>query len=276
MTHAPSADAKSQLKIHILASGSKGNACIVESVSTKILLDCGISYRELTRRAAALKLDISDVAATVVTHEHSDHTAGLSVWCKHFDGSLLATKGTATARKHLAALPFEYIDHDADFEIGDIRVGCFSTSHDVVDPIGFRFESHGDSIGYCTDSGMLTQAAMELLSNVRILALETNHDPKLLAQSHYPLFLRERIGGARGHLSNEQACDALATLVTQKTEQVIGMHLSQENNRPRLAVQALSCAVDAIPQNDMGTRAGTSDGLLHIVCAAQDAPLTIK
>ncbi|WP_028263537.1 MBL fold metallo-hydrolase [Atopobium fossor] len=276
MTSDASAAVNSQLRLHILASGSKGNACVVQSANTKILIDCGISYRELTRRAAVLNVDLSDIAATVVTHEHSDHTAGLSVWCKHFTGPMLATKGTAGARKHLAVLPFKAIDRNADFEIGDIRVRCFPTSHDVVDPIGFRFEAHGDALGYCTDSGVLTQPALELLHNVRILALEANHDPRMLAHSSYPLFLQERIGGAQGHLSNEQACTALTTLVTKKTEYVIAMHLSQENNRPGLAVKTLSQAVGATPQNDMGTRAATADKFLSIVCAAQDAPMTIE
>ena len=266
---------KPQLTLYILASGSKGNACVAASDRTKILIDCGISYRELTHRAAALNLDLSDIAATLLTHEHSDHTAGLSVWCKHTEGPLLTTKGTATARKHLAALPFDIIARDADFEIGDIRVGCFPTSHDVADPIGFRFEAHGDCVGYCTDSGVLTQAAQELLNDTRILALETNHDPKLLAHSSYPLFLRERIGGERGHLSNAQACDALSTLVTRRTEHAIGMHISQENNRPSLAVTALSHAVGAVPQNETGTRAATTDGSLQLMCAAQDAPVAI-
>ena len=264
-----------QLHLHVLASGSKGNATVVEGPRGSILVDCGISRRELLRRAAELGVDMSRVQALVLTHEHSDHVRGVSVFCNHFDGDLLATAGTVAARSYLAELPFSVVSHEDEFEVAGIRVRTFPTSHDVADPIGLRFDCGGDSIGYCTDSGVLTPQALRLLAGVRVLALESNHDKHMLATGPYPGFLKARVAGVGGHLSNEQAAEALPQLVGPNTEVVVAMHISQENNRPSTCVRALAAALGAEATNPTFTEAATPDGRLFVCVAGQDRPMTV-
>ena len=268
-----------RMHLHILASGSKGNATVVEGPAGSVLIDDGLSRRELMRRADELGVDMGRVECVVVTHEHADHVSGLSVFCNRYDGRLVATAGTAGGRKYLAELPFELVGHADEFEAGGMRIRTFPTSHDVADPFGLRFDcgsgDDADAIGYCTDTGVLSERAYDLLYDVRILALESNHDVRMLATGSYPAYLKERVGGERGHLSNDQAAEALRTLVGLDTETVVAMHLSQENNRPSACVRTLAAAVGAEAVNDTFTEARTPDGRLTVCAAGQDKPMTI-
>lgn len=272
-----------QIHLHILASGSSGNAAIVEGPQTSILIDCGLSRRELLRRSQELDIDTDRIAAVFITHEHSDHVGGLRVFAKHFDGPIFATSGTAhilSQRSSMAGVEFSLISTDAQQRVGEISVQAFSTSHDVAEPVGFRFSLLGekdleiDSIGYCTDTGILTDDALTKLAGTRILALESNHDEHMLATGPYPQVLKERVVGPYGHLSNEQAASALAELIRTNTKAVIGMHLSRENNRPSLAVRTLAAALGAEPVNDTRTQAKTAGGL-QVLVASQDWPMSV-
>ena len=266
-----------QIHLHVLASGSKGNASIVEGPGGSVLVDCGISRRALLGRAEELGVDVSRVVAVVLTHEHSDHVGGLSVFCNRFDGPLFATAGTAGARRYLAELPFELVGHSDEFELAGMRVRTFPTSHDVADPVGLRFSTEDDALGFCTDTGELGDEALNALAGTRILALESNHDEHMLATGDYPAYLKARVAGPTGHLSNAQAAAALEQLVGEDTETVVAMHLSQENNRPSVCVRMLAAAVGAVVGADEDGRpeARTPDGRLTICCAAQDWPLTV-
>ena len=264
-----------EIHLHVLASGSKGNTAVIEGPEGSVLVDCGISRRALLSRAAELGLDMGDVRAVLLTHEHSDHVGGLTVFCNHFDGELVATAGTAAARPYLSALPFTIVGHADSFELAGMRVRAFPTSHDVADPVGFRFSTDDDALGFCTDTGELGSEALAALAGVRILALESNHDERMLATGPYPGYLKARVAGRTGHLSNAQAADALPSLVGDDTETVVAMHLSQENNRPSVCVRSLAAALGAEAANDAFTEARTPDGRLTICCAAQDWPLTV-
>ena len=264
-----------QIHLHILASGSKGNAAVVEGPTGSVLIDCGISRRALMNRAAELGVDMDRVEAVLLTHEHADHVSGLSVFCNHFDGPMYATAGTASGRKYLCEMPFTLVGHSDVLELGGMRVQCFPTSHDVNDPMGFCFATADDAVGYCTDTGVLTPEAADALAGARILALESNHDKKMLANGPYPGFLKARVGGEKGHLSNDQAAEALRKLVGPDTETVIAMHLSAENNRPSICVRTLAEAVGAVSANDTFTEARTPDGRLTICAAGQDWPLSV-
>ena len=272
-----------QIHLHILASGSSGNAAVIEGPQTSILVDCGLSRRELLRRSQELDIDTDRIAAVFITHEHSDHVGGLRVFAKHFDGPIFATSGTArilSQRSSMDGVTFSLISTDAQKRVGEISVQAFSTSHDVAEPVGFRFSLLGeknleiDSIGYCTDTGILTDDALTELTGARILALESNHDEHMLATGPYPQVLKERVGGPYGHLSNEQAASALAGLIRPNTRTVVGMHLSRENNRPSLAVRTLAAALGAEPVNDTYTQAKTAGGL-QVLVAGQDWPMSV-
>jgi len=264
-----------QIHVHVLASGSKGNATIIEGPEGYVLIDCGISLRSLRSRAAELGLDLADVRAVLVTHEHSDHVSGLSVLCNHYEGPLYATAGTVGARDYLGNLGFDLIEREDELDLAGMRVSVFPTSHDVADPVAFRFQTDDDTVGYCTDTGVLTPLAHGLLHGCRILALEANHDVQMLRNGPYPAFLKRRVGGEKGHLSNDQAAEALGDLVTDATQTVIAMHISQKNNRPSTCVRTLAAAVGAEAANSTFTEARTPDGMLTIVAAAQDRPLSV-
>ena len=266
-----------EIHLHVLASGSKGNAAVVEGPAGSVLVDCGISRRALLGRAGELGLDMGRVRAAILTHEHSDHVGGLTVFCNHFDGPLFATAGTVAARGYLAALPFTLVGRSDELEVAGMRVRTFPTSHDVADPVGLRFSTANDALAFCTDTGELGDEALDALAGARILALEANHDERMLATGDYPAHLKARVGGSHGHLSNAQAAAALARLVGPDTETVVAMHLSQENNRPSVAVRELAAAVGAelVAGEDGRPEARTPDGRLTICCAAQDWPLSV-
>ena len=264
-----------EIHLHILASGSKGNATLVEGPCGLVLIDCGISRKRLLERARELGVSIDDVCAVLITHEHADHVSGLSVFARRFSGPLFATAATVATRSYLTELPFELVGHSDSFELAGMRVQCFPTSHDVADPMCFRFSTAHDAMGYCTDTGVLTREARDALAGVRLLALESNHDPQMLKSGPYPAFLKQRVGGSLGHLSNAQTAGALTELVGPNTEVVIGMHLSQENNRPSLAVRAMAAAVGAKAANSSFTEARTPDGRLTVCTASQDVPMSI-
>ncbi len=266
-----------EIHLHVLASGSKGNAALVEGPGGLVLVDDGLSRRALLGRADELGVDAERIVGVILTHEHSDHVGGLTVFCNRFDGPLFATAGTAGARRYLAELPFELVGHSDEFELAGMRVRTFPTSHDVADPVGLRFSTEDDALGFCTDTGELGDEALEALADARILALESNHDEHMLATGDYPSYLKARVAGPTGHLSNAQAAAALEQLVGEDTETVVAMHLSQENNRPSVCVRMLAAAVGAVVGADEDGRpeARAPDGRLTICCAAQDWPLTV-
>ena len=276
-THGPKGP--KDLHLHVLASGSKGNCAVVEGPEGLIMVDNGLSRREALARMDALGLNPEDVRALIVTHEHSDHVSGVPVWCRRFDVELYASAGTSRARTKTAELPFREFDPGDELSIAGVRIKTFATSHDVVNPVGLRFSTPGDAIGYVTDTGFLPASALDALRGARIIALESNHDVAMLRCGPYPRHLQDRIASDRGHLSNAQAAEALSALASERTEHVVAMHISQENNRPSLAVRALAAALGAELDNELGSSAtlkrpgDTAD--LHIRPAGQNRPFSV-
>lgn len=269
------------IHLHILASGSKGNAAVVEGPGGLVLVDCGLSRKRLYERAAELGVSLDDLVAAVFTHEHSDHVSGVPVFAKRFGGPLYASRGTVAARQSLAGLAFTSVRTGSSFEVAGMRVQTFATSHDVADPFGLRFSVEDgdgdvlDALGWCTDTGYLTDEALDVLRGCRVLGIESNHDPRMLATGPYPTYLKARVGGKRGHLSNAQCAEALPALVTQETEAVVALHLSEKNNTPSTCMRTLAEALGATAANTTFTEATANDGRLTLRVAAQDRPLSV-
>lgn len=154
----------------------------------------------------------------------------------------------------------------------------YSTSHDVINPVGYRFDALDDSIGFATDTGELSNRAIDILKDCRVLALESNHDVAMLREGPYPRFLQERILSTKGHLSNDQAAEAARELVTDRTEQLIAMHISQDNNRPSLTLKSYANALAATLDDELGSSATLLQGTqkLSIRPASQYRPATIQ
>lgn len=262
------------MHLHVLASGSKGNASIIESDTTCVLVDCGISCKRLKERAQMCGIDLHNISAVFLTHEHADHINGLPVFLKNFNVPVFATAQTMQAHKKLQGLPYHEITHSEHFEYRDIHVQAFQTFHDVCDPVGYCFHEQDDSIGICTDTGVVGNEATDALRGVRILALEANHDEKMLKTGDYPAYLKRRIASNHGHLSNAQTAEFLPKIANYTTEAIVAMHLSHENNRPSLAIKACAQALGANPCDTTFTKARMANGCT-IQPASQEIPVSI-
>lgn len=242
------------------------------------MIDDGISRREVLKRMHELELCVEDVKALVLTHEHSDHIKGLAVWCKNWSGPMFCSSQTQHAKSALEELPFTPIEPGCAIDIAGVHIDTFSTSHDVAGPMGFRFSYEEDSVGYVTDTGIITEGAEATLPDARILAIESNHDVPMLRCGSYPRFLQDRIVSSTGHLSNQQAAEALPALMGPHTQHVVAMHISQENNRPSLAVRALAESIGANLDNELGSSATLTrqnGETVHIHAAGQNRPISI-
>jgi phosphoribosyl 1,2-cyclic phosphodiesterase len=221
------------VRLAVLASGSGGNATVLESGGTCVLIDCGISFRQLSARMKSLGMTPGQIQAVLLTHEHDDHVKGLEVFLHRHPVPVLATVGTVDAMP-ASLLDVELLVSGREVRFGALKVVPVETSHDAREPVGFVVESDRQRAGIVTDTGVLTQLLVEHLSGCHALLLECNHDTDLLRYGPYPWPLKQRIASRTGHLSNQHACRALEHLTHSRLELVVGMHLSQINNRPDL------------------------------------------
>jgi phosphoribosyl 1,2-cyclic phosphodiesterase len=248
------------VRFSVLASGSSGNAVVVEAGSACVLLDCGLSYRQLRERMEPLGLTPQRIQAVFISHEHDDHVCGLDVFLRRHNVPVLATAGTAAALS--SALVAGTLVSGHQVHVGDLTVLPVATSHDAAESVGFVIEHDGCRAGVVTDTGVLTELLIERLSGCHALMLECNHDPELLRYGPYPWPLKQRIASRTGHLSNEQACDGLDRLAHGGLELVVGMHLSRENNRPEMVRRDLARVL--------------AGGRVHIDVADQDRPVAVE
>lgn len=236
------------LRFRSLGSGSTGNAALVEATSggrtSRMLIDCGFGLKQLDLRLAQAGLAASDIDAVFVTHEHGDHIGcahslsrrnRIPVWMS--EGTWLATGG-----RDFEGL-LNLARDDAEFSVGNISVQPFTVPHDAREPLQLRCTDGNRSLGVLTDLGHATAHVLARLSGVHALLLEFNHDSDLLANSAYPAFLKLRVGGNYGHLSNAAAADIAQAVLHDGLRHVVAAHLSEQNNRPeivrRLMAQAL-------------------------------------
>jgi phosphoribosyl 1,2-cyclic phosphodiesterase len=236
------------MRITILGSGSAGNCALIESDTTRLLVDAGLSGRQIAQRLAVIGRNLDQINGIVLTHEHSDHTRALGVLCKARPIAVYANRLTAEA---VAADP-EWQDRvriswrlfatGASFEVGDLLVESFSVPHDAYDPVGFviRHTTSGLSVGVLTDLGHATKLAIERVRTTNALVLEANHDLKLLQEdTARPWATKQRIMSRHGHLSNDAAATLAGEIANDKLRHVFLAHLSRDCNRPELAQQTV-------------------------------------
>ncbi|MEG2176966.1 MAG: MBL fold metallo-hydrolase [Oscillibacter sp.] len=226
--------------LHTLASGSSGNALVISHNGKHLLLDAGISCRRITVGLQALDLTPADLSGILITHTHSDHICGLQTLVKRCAAPIYASERTVRELQlRLPGIADRLQAVSGAFTVDGCAVEAFATSHDAPGSCGYRVED----VGVLTDSGYVPEAAGEILAGVSLLVLEANHDVETLESGAYPYFLKKRILGDQGHLSNETAGQFAAAMARQGTEEIVLAHLSRENNSPQMAYNAVAACL---------------------------------
>ena len=232
-----------------LGSGSRGNALIVEAGATRVMLDCGFSFAEASARLGRLGLEPHDIHAVIVTHEHDDHVGGAAQFVAQVGIPVYMTSGTRAALgrrlKHAACVCF---DPHAPFAIGDLLIRPFPVPHDAREPAQCVFDDGATRLGVLTDVGMPTAHIREMLSGCVALVLECNYDGELVRTGPYPPSLKARIESRYGHLQNGDCASLLASLDVSRLQHLVAAHLSETNNTPQLARNALAGVLGAKAQ----------------------------
>jgi phosphoribosyl 1,2-cyclic phosphodiesterase len=241
------------VRLTILGSGSEGNALLVESGATSVLVDAGLSHRALCRRFSAIGRAVpEEISAVLVTHGHSDHAAHASTYAMRFECGVRASEATLRTLPLRAPVPREAFPVGRAFRIGDLTVRAKAIPHDAPQ-VALVFESAERRVGLVTDLGHVPRGLSRFLDGCETLLLESNHDADMLATGPYPASLKRRVGSTHGHLSNAQAGDLLAAL-DYAPEEVVLMHLSRSNNMPHLARASAEAAL-----GHRGTRVRIAD-----------------
>lgn len=241
-----------------LGSGSKGNATLVESGSTLLMVDCGFSLRETTRRLNRLGLEPGQLHAILVTHEHSDHCSGVARLSAKYQIPVYLTHGTASSGRCDGAHELRCFNCDEEFALGDIVVRTVAVPHDAAEPCQYLLSSNERQLGILTDLGCITPHVIASYRACHSLLLEFNHDLDMLMAGDYPPRLKQRVGGDWGHLNNEQAADLLRQLdCSASLSNLVVAHISENNNSRECAERAL-CAV--MPSTESVVWAEQADG----------------
>lgn len=248
------------MRFGLLGSGSEGNALLVASKQTAVLMDCGFSLQETVQRLSRLGCAPEQLSGIVVTHEHGDHIAGVARLARKFGLPVWLTHGTLRSQAAaFAGIEVTEVNPHRMFRIGDIEVEPYPVPHDAAEPVQYVFGDGSRRLGVLTDVGMSTRHIEMTLRECDALVLECNHDVDMLANSDYPYSLKQRIGGRFGHLDNQSAAALLAKLEIERLQHIVAAHLSRSNNSPELARAALSGAA--------------GDAATRIVIATQDEGL---
>ncbi|MGM0680064.1 MAG: MBL fold metallo-hydrolase [Pseudomonadota bacterium] len=235
------------MRFALIGSGSKGNGTLIEHGQTRILVDCGFSLRESEARLQRLGCEPASLNAIVVTHEHGDHIRGVGLLARRYGVPVWATRGTVNGTQPGKVPRLNLFDVHQPLAIGDLDSQPFPVPHDAREPCQFLFRDGDRSLGLLTDTGCSTPHIHSRLSDCDALILECNHDPQMLAEGPYPPALKQRVGGDRGHLSNAQAAQILTEIDTGGLHYLVAAHLSDKNNTPALAQDALSGALGCKP-----------------------------
>jgi phosphoribosyl 1,2-cyclic phosphodiesterase len=258
------------LKFCSLYSGSSGNSLLVQSDNAKILVDAGVSGKKIIDALTSINVDISEINAIIVSHEHSDHIKALRVLSNKYNIPVFANKET------WAAMPLEfaniisdnikYFELNKNFYINDLEILPFPIPHDAANPCGFNIFNNEHKISIATDIGNMNSQVFSKLENSSFILLESNYDPEVLKCSSYPYPLKERIAGPSGHLPNYLAGQTISKLIDTGLKSVMLGHLSKENNFPELAYQTV---LDELSKNNL------SDSCIELNVASRYEPSKI-
>ena len=225
------------MRMASLGSGSEGNALLISAKSgvteTCVMLDCGFALKEAVSRLSRFDIHPDQLSGIIVTHEHQDHVGGVFRVARRHKIPVWMTHGTFEAvRKDADGVQVHICRDDEPFVIGDLEIHPYTVPHDAREPVQYTATDGQRKIGVLTDVGHATPYLIDALAGCDALVLEFNHDVDMLAQSVYPPWLKARIGGQMGHLSNQQSADILQSLDRGRLKRVIAAHLSQKNNSP--------------------------------------------
>ena len=231
--------------VHTLASGSSGNAAVLSCGDTHLLIDAGISCRRITAALKELGLAPADLTAILITHTHSDHISGLNTLLKKTTCPLLATPRTCRELScRVEGIDPRLMGLDSPITLGEIDMQPIPTSHDAPGSCGWRLDTESGSVGFLSDTGYVTDEALDLLPGVDFVILESNHDVESLCSGPYPYYLKQRILGLQGHLCNEDAAQFAVTLAENGASDIVLAHLSRDNITPAMALNAVAAALD--------------------------------
>ena len=240
------------VSVSVLASGSRGNCAVVASSTTRILVDAGLSCRETFKRVRAIGERSDQISAILITHEHSDHVAGLQRLAAKLNVPVFMTAPTHHAwnrnmRDEEGEAPqiskLEHFSAGRSFQIGDISVTPFTIPHDAADPVGFTFRVEGVKVGFATDLGYLPVSTRDHLQGCDVLVMESNHDVEMLRSGPYPWSVKQRVMSRVGHLSNDSLAEFFTTDYDGCASYVVLAHLSEQNNHPEIARRAAELAL---------------------------------
>jgi len=219
------------LRVCLLASGSKGNALFIESSGTRLLIDAGLSAKEICSRLARLEVDGDMLDAILVSHDHGDHCRGLGPMARKCRLPVYIHPDTLGALPNLGRIDLLHeFESGGAFTVGDLKVETVPLTHDAAHTVGFRIVGREGAVGIATDLGIATRLVRDRLQGCRVLVVETNHDEELLRDGPYPWHLKQRIRSNHGHLSNSEGAELLDALCWEGLEAVFLAHLSETNN----------------------------------------------
>lgn len=234
------------MRVCLLASGSKGNSIFVEAGFGKVLIDAGLSARELLLRLAAIGVEGGELDAILISHEHTDHVRGAGALARKFKLPLLVSDPTCRAgNASLGKTEIIEFESGSPFSFKEMRIDPFPTTHDAHDPVGFLIECDEGIIGIATDLGIATRLVQEKLKGCTALVLESNHDEEMLSNGPYPWPLKQRIRSRHGHLSNSESAALLDEVIHPGLQAVFLAHLSEVNNDPGIALDTARRLVES-------------------------------
>ena len=242
------------VEVFVLASGSSGNAVLVTSGETSLLVDAGVSALQIRKRLESFGRAPDEIDAILLTHEHSDHVRGLDVFLRRHRAAPVWTTHGTWSKIDVRSDGGGELCSGTSVRFGNLEITPVATSHDAAEPLAYVFDDGDHSAAVCTDTGIVTPLLEQRLQGCELLLLETNHDKDMLRHGPYPWSLKQRIDSRTGHLSNHQSCEAIDRVGSSVLRAVVGMHLSAENNCPNLVCENLRRTVGNGTQVDAVTR----------------------